>query len=312
MLLLINSMETIVRWFLAFMLTGVIAVVSVVLIAPSFWPQSSESVLAPISISATSSNRELLIPSGELFGAAPQSESVSEVVSETTLSLTLKGVFPAVKSDQGMAIVANKAQVDGLFQTGDEVSRGVLLVGVYSDHIILLRGGKKESLYFEHNNDNSLFASADSKQTPVLSTAQTSNDSGSGVLPGSARSAYQEMSGSSAATFNRSNNPLINDINQLSVAQMIDTYEERFKSDPQSLLASSGLEATGQSYRVTGGSPLVGIGLRVGDEILSVNGQSVGNVSADMGLADVMRKQGVARIEMRRGDRRFYVNYPIR
>ncbi|WP_158541195.1 type II secretion system protein N [Marinomonas piezotolerans] len=289
----------------------VLAVSLSALIMLQFWPSSVNENLAPISASFAPTQAAIQTPSAALFGVSAESPSLSEVVKETTLSLQLKGVFPAQDPEHGMAIIASKGQNDGLFTVGEQVSRGVVLQAVLSDHVVILRGNTKETLFFERPDDVEFIRST-ADAIPATSPVQAATDTGSGVLPGSARSAYQKMSGDTSASSTRSSHPLINDINQLSVAQMLDKYEERFKSNPQALLSSSGLEATGQSYKVTASSPLIGLGLRQGDEILSVNGQSVGNVSADAGLADVMRQQGVARIEMRRGSRRFFVNYPIR
>lgn len=279
--------------------------------ADVFWEQETLPSLTEISVSKSVSPEAVALPSEALFGSSGSVTKVEQKVEETKLNLSLKGVFPATAPDQGMAIIAARGQKDGLFQTGEEVSRGVVLAEVYSDRVLISRGAIKEALYFERPQNQDLF-NAEVPTAAQPSTQSRPRQTESGVLPGSARSAYQAMSGSTAATSNRSGHPLINDINRLTVAQMIDTYEEKFKANPQALLASSGLEATGEAYRVTSGSPLIGIGLRAGDEILTVNGKRVGNVSADVELADTMRQQGVARIEMRRGDRRFFVNYPVR
>ncbi len=312
MRVILSTFESTTRWGLTFAATATAAAGVVALGWLWFGEGDPQATLPPVVAQGQASESRLPILSGSLFGVTEQQEAVSEAVSETKLNIQLKGVFPASSPDQGMAIIASSGQADGLYQAGETILRGVTLMAVYGDHIILLRSGIKEVLYFEQNEETSLFGSTDEAQVLTGTQEQTIQNAGTGVLPGSARSTYQSMSGSQSAASTRSSHPLIQDINQLSVSEMIDTYEQKFKSDPQSLLSSSGLEATGESYRVVNGSPLIGIGLRAGDEILSVNSQKVGNVAADMGLADMMRQQGVARIEMRRGDRRFFVNYPIR
>ncbi|TPE50307.1 hypothetical protein FJM67_10690 [Maribrevibacterium harenarium] len=273
--------------------------------------QQTAPIIPVNSVQTVSTATPEIAPS--LFGQAPTVASKpTEPVKETTLKLELRGVFPASDPTQGMAVIAEARQDEKLYRAGDDVVRGVTLLEVYKDHVVLKRGERNETLFFERNQVQTLVSSDDALEN--LPQAAPVSATTAAVLPGSARATYQQLSGEQESRRNNNgpSHPLIDDINQLSVGQMIDKYEQRFQQDPQNLLATTGLEATGSSYKVTPGSPLTRIGLRVGDEILSVNGQTVGNIQQDMSLADLMRSQGVARIEMRRGERRFYVNYPIR
>ncbi|ADZ92587.1 hypothetical protein GV055_17175 [Marinomonas mediterranea] len=252
-------------------------------------------------------------PSKDMFGVLPvvKKEVVEDkTIKKTTLSLLLKGVFPASEKQNGMAIITSRGAKDKLYSVNDEISSNVRLSEVFDTYVIIERSGIKEKLSFPDATNSLFTASSNSDTLPIAENKRAQ----SAVLPGSARSAYQSMSGDlkeyGKSTAQR--DPLIEDLNQMTVKELIDSYESKFLEDPNSLLSSTGLEATGSSYKVVAGSPLTRVGLRAGDEIVSVNGQSVGNVSKDSGLASVMRSQGVARIEMRRGSRRFFVNYPVR
>lgn len=312
-----NSLETISKWIIALAAITACAIGIASMSMQQLFPVDLSPRLPNLQVNHAKP-AELATPGAYLFGTAPVIEQTKEEVKETKLNLVLKGVFPASSASLGMAVIAERGQPDKLLQTGETVSRGVTLDSVYSDHVVIVRGGIKESLFFEEHDAPDLLSNAELASNAGASSNNTrlnqKNRGNLGVLPGSARSAYQKLSGdiSRQRSLATNNAPIINDINQLSVSQMIDKYEAQFRSNPQGLLSSSGLIATGSSYKVSSSSPLIGIGLKPGDEILSVNGQKVGNVSTDAGLGNVMRQQGVARIEMRRGSRRFFVNYPIR
>ncbi|TDO96206.1 type II secretion system protein N [Marinomonas balearica] len=260
-----------------------------------------------------SNENSIPTPSKDMFGVLPtvkKEASLDKTIKKTKLNLLLKGVFPASEKSNGMAIITSKGAKDTLYKVGEKISSNVKLNEVFDSYVIIERSGVKEKLTFPDASNSLFTSSSDGETLPAI----TQNRAQSAVLPGSARSAYQSMSGD-VKEYDQSSkrrDPLIEDLNQMTVKELIDNYESKFTQDPQGLLNSTGLEATGSSYKVVAGSPLTRIGLKVGDEIVSVNGKTVGNVSQDASLASVMRSQGVARIEMRRGARRFFVNYPVR
>jgi len=57
---------------------------------------------------------------------------------------------------------------------------------------------------------------------------------------------------------------------------------------------------------------LTQVGLQPGDVILSVNGQTLGNMSDDQMLLDQVTASGQARLEIQRGNRRFVVNHSLK
>lgn len=69
----------------------------------------------------------------------------------TSLSLTLFGIRANESSGGGSAIIAGEDGVQNSFGVGEEVAPGVILDSVAFDHVILSRGGVKESLYLDQS-----------------------------------------------------------------------------------------------------------------------------------------------------------------
>ncbi len=96
-------------------------------------------------------------------------------------------------------------------------------------------------------------------------------------------------------------------------------YQEKFAQDAQGALNELGVAAVSgdqsQGYRIDDVSQsayLSRSGLQTGDVILSVNGRQVGNLQQDkLELANIVA-QGSARIEVRRGSRRFFITASLK
>jgi general secretion pathway protein C len=69
----------------------------------------------------------------------------------TTLNLTLFGIRSNASSGGGSAIIAGEDGVQNSYAVGEEVAPGVTLDAVAFDHVILSRGGVKESLYLDQS-----------------------------------------------------------------------------------------------------------------------------------------------------------------
>jgi len=72
-------------------------------------------------------------------------------VAETTLDLTLTGVFP--DDIEGSAIIETSDGKQKRFAVGDDIEASARLAAVYSDQVIIERNGLRESLRFEHKAD---------------------------------------------------------------------------------------------------------------------------------------------------------------
>jgi general secretion pathway protein C len=69
----------------------------------------------------------------------------------TSLNLTLYGIRSNENSGGGSAIIAGEDGIQNSFAVGEEVTAGVVLDAVAFDHVILSRGGVKESLYLDQS-----------------------------------------------------------------------------------------------------------------------------------------------------------------
>lgn len=69
----------------------------------------------------------------------------------TSLNLTLFGIRANESSGGGSAIIAGEDGVQNSYGAGEEVAPGVILDAVAFDHVILSRGGVKESLYLDQS-----------------------------------------------------------------------------------------------------------------------------------------------------------------
>ncbi len=69
----------------------------------------------------------------------------------TSLNLKLFGIRANESSGGGSAIIAGEDGVQNSFAVGEEAAPGVMLDSVAFDHVILSRGGVKESLYLDQS-----------------------------------------------------------------------------------------------------------------------------------------------------------------
>jgi general secretion pathway protein C len=93
----------------------------------------------------------------------------------TSLSLTLFGVRANESSGGGSAIIAGEDGVQNSYAIGEEVAPGVTLDSVAFDHVILSRGGVKESLYLDQS------VPAETVGPPASGTSATPTASSGGV-----------------------------------------------------------------------------------------------------------------------------------
>jgi general secretion pathway protein C len=220
---------------------------------------------------------------------------------DTRLRLTLEGVFHSGDADQSAAIVAEQGRPGELYAIGESLPGNAVLTEVFEDRIVFRRGANYETLRF-------------SEETPLLrgeppvSAATSSGQPTVSRQPGRANPI--ERPSAVAGTRGKADRPL---------DEVVADYRDRLESDPEGTLNTLGLQpistSAAQGYRLgnLAQSPyLSGTGLQSGDIILSVNGNPVGNVSQDQMQIDNIMAQGSARLEVQRGDRRFFVTASLR
>ncbi len=217
-----------------------------------------------------------------LFGtpAAAPREPTTEVIQETRLSLVLVGVFVADEAEASSALIARSGAKPELYSIGDQLPGGATLIEVFPDRAVIRRGGARELVRF-----------AESRSISV-----------SRVGP--------------ARTATTSRNARVPDEPQQSFAETIEEYRTEIDESPEVALERLGVDpvVAGQAQGYTLGSQpalLARTGLKTGDVILSVNGRPVGNVNQDRLELDNIVAQGTARLEVKRGARRFFVTVSL-
>lgn len=106
------------------------------------WQARSANVMAPAS-------RAALFASFDGFDRAAAQGDASAAV--TSLDLTLYGLRMNEASGGGSAIIAESDGVQRSYDVGEEVAPGVKLVQVLFDHVVLERGGLRESLFLDQS-----------------------------------------------------------------------------------------------------------------------------------------------------------------
>ena len=238
------------------------------------------------------------IAASHLFGR-PGSRSASAAAldrtPDTRLNLVLAAVFEASNPDASVAVIGTGGRAAEIYRVGDSIPGGARLAEVHSDLVVISRGGVREALRF---NDLPLTAgTTGTGQEPAIARPTPERSLPEAVPSDAPR--YRGQSGS--------------------VRAVVDAYRTRLQDDPEQTLSDIGLQAISQSetlgYRVGSlahAPQLAQTGLQAGDVILSVNGRPVGNVRRDRMEIDNVLAAGAARLEVQRGERRFFVQASLR
>lgn len=223
-----------------------------------------------------------------LFGVAGEEPlaKVTEQVSapETRLRLELLGVTKAVNDkDASTAIIAPKGGAGEFYRVGDTVQSNTRLAAVYEDRVILDTNGKLETLKFEVMVNTGV----ETKKVVSTSTLPVRPR-----RPGTLRDRFQTVE---------------------TPGEFVEMVTSEANNDPDGLIRQLGVrsEGSGLGYRVMPGSMLLSLELQPGDIVLSVNGQGLGDPSADQLLLQQVSSEGKARIEVQRGDNRFVINHSL-
>lgn len=222
---------------------------------------------------------------------------------ETRLQLELQGVFLGGAGNESSAIVAQRNRPGELYQPGDRLPGNAELVEVLDDRIVLRRAGRLETLRFPEAGDGSGFVSGD-EAAPLA--AATGEDIRIAPASGSAGRRMDSAVDRDGAT--------AEDAPGETLVDRIEQFRERLDVDPRGTLAEVGVEpvsdGSAAGYRIgdqVSAAQLASVGLRPGDLILSVNGQAVGDIEQDRAQLQEVVDAGSARLEIQRGDRRFFV-----
>lgn len=248
----------------------------------------------------------------ELFGRADSAAVAAVDAPETRLQLELHGVFLATADDNSSAIVAERNRDGKLFFVGDRMPGNAELVRVLQDRIVLRRGGSLETLRFpEPSVARGFAAGSDADVSDQVDFSQLPNGDTAAAAPSAGvrrRSPPTPAAGSSADAGTEAP----------SVRDLVSSYRERLETDPDGTMRELGVEAVqigdSQGYRVgneASAADLARVGLRAGDVVLSVNGRQVVELQQDSAAIEGILEAGTARLEIQRGERRFFVTTRI-
>ncbi|MEH6449925.1 MAG: type II secretion system protein N [Oleispira sp.] len=221
-----------------------------------------------------------------IFGdAAVELTEVPQEVNapKTRLRLELLGVMAASIAENSSAIIAPKGGAGENYRVGDVVQGRTKLAAVHQDKVILDSNGKLETLKFDLARKQGIQKSG--KPTAAQRKAQSR---------GSLKDRFKKVRNASDA---------------------VSLLRDEVANNPAGALKQLGLETAenGSGYKVSSsGSMLTQLGLQPGDVILSVNGQTLGNLDDDQMLLEQVTSSGQARLEIQRGNRRFVVNHTIK
>lgn len=104
-----------------------------------------------------------------LFGkvdSKPAAQLAPVDAPDTQLRLVLSGVFAATAPDISIAIIAQKGQKEKNYHVGDVLPGNVKLHQVYSDRVILSRGGRLETLRISKKKNNLIHSARVQSHTP--------------------------------------------------------------------------------------------------------------------------------------------------
>ena len=288
----LNRITGIARWLIAVLV--VIWLAKVIADSALLWlagpqqvppPDPSLQRLAVVETRQDGALSRERVERWNLFGVPPEDAPEERVVDapETRLRLELLGLFQHRDQALARAIIAEQGRDAALLKPGDKVPGNAELVEVLADRVILRRQGQLETLRFREPELSGEGVSVTPSSRQPQSSARRP---GRVAVPQEQNQAQNLFEGDASQQRNMI-------ISQLAL-------------EPVS-------EGGAEGYRITEGAPadVIGsVGLRPGDQLLSVNGHALGDEAGDIRAIEEALAAGSATIEVQRGSRRFTVNYP--
>ena len=234
-----------------------------------WWVVAPPQVMQPEQVSLGS--QQIQVPNISSFSLFE--EVGSSATADDSIPMVLQGVVVSYPARFSSAVIKVKETADR-YAVGDPIEgTSYQLSEVYWDHIVLSQNG---------NNSKELrFTGLDSLYQPMpgQSTDQNTSPPASNPVPSPQQNSSQNALGQAI---------------------------EKMNENRDEYLKNMGVNASGgQGYEVTDQTPAAlrnKLGLRSGDRILSLNGQSVGQGQNDVQLLEQAKREGKVKIEIERGD----------
>ncbi len=264
-----------------------------------FWHAAGETAALPadVTIAAASPARVPepvdMTPAIQLapFGSVATVASATQSPTATTLDLALRGILLQSDPALSFALIA----MDGTtlrYGMGDSIGNKATLLEIEDRHVVLDVNGARQILGFPNVELTDLAA----EPLPDTSAPLGNLDRLRAAL------------GVGAGSIEIKDPPP-----PQTTQDYIGMWRERIIRNPNQVLSEIGLLATEKGYMVDENhDPGVKLaGLKAGDRVARVNGQSVGNVEQDRKFFDDVAASGVARLEVVRGDKTFVLSFPL-
>ena len=208
---------------------------------------------------------------------------------EAPLNLILLGVIVRDDPSRSLALLRSD-QSEGNYRIGEEVAPGVTLTAIAQDRVTLSKDGADIVLYF-----------AGAEAAPDVEAVPTGAERLMALITSGQGGSISEQVDAAARA------------EPVTTQDYIDMWRKRIIANPAQVLDTIGLVPGEKGYTIAEKHD-VGVnraGLRAGDIVTSVNGQSVGNVDKDRALYDVIADSGLARIEVERDGRTIVMSFPL-
>ena len=267
-------------------------------------PPALAAIVRPTEAMAEISVEE--VAAANLFGdpslaPAREAEVAAEDTPDTRLNLALAAIYEGAYADDSIAVIAAGEQAPRAYRVGDAIPGKAEIVEIHRRQVVIRRNGAREKLRFDGDSsglvasqgESGFVANRERAPSPAAAVDPTPPDR---LAPLPQRLETPAPGGESAAN-----------------------YRESLRSDAERTLAEAGLQPVSSSaprgYRLgalANAPQLAHTGLQSGDVILSVNGRPVGDARRDRLEIDDVISAGSARIEVQRGERRFFVTAALR
>ena len=260
----------------------------------------------PHALSLEEENKDLtvlksgnLASSLKLFGGATKSNQATNDLSspETSLNLELQGIFVAEKATRSSAIIGENQKKGQLFLIGDNIFGKGKILAINEDYVLISRNGRKERIVFSDHQ----FRTKKNSSSLLKSDLEENKTSKKADIPTTIVSKLDQKILKKTV-----GNNLTNQINM----------KEKFMNRPSETLSELGVTriSTGEiGYKIDRNADkrILQAGLQEGDRILSINGQVLDSGMAEKDIARQAMSAGRLRVEVARGERRFFLTVPV-
>lgn len=276
-----------------------------------FGPQTSKSVVVPESPTSVGSSVVSLekITSSNLFGSAQSSVGSIENIASTRLNLYLIAVIRNAEfPDESIAWIAYGNNEPDKYQIGGTIAGVAALMEIHRTQVVIKRAGKLERLAIARDNDWLT-------EAPISVAANRADLDRVGSFP-QGRGASESSTQPYPMTEDRPSKAIDSGSNR--AEEIYESYKDQIAKDPAAVLQEWGMAPVSKSdargYLVNSSLEREGlgrVGIQAGDVLLSVNGNPIGDVERDRSeLMDTLRGD-MARVEVQRGQRKFFINVAL-